>query len=498
MSPLVQIVMYGWLPFSLILFRELRGHRAVIFCFVAGALFLPEVVMNFGGLPDYSKPAAICYGVLCAAVLLDTARLVKIRFCALDIPVFLFFLLPIPSAIANHQPIMDGVNASLSSLFVWSMPYFLGRVYLTSFEAMRSAVIGIFMGGIAYVPFCLYEIRMSPYLNSVVYGFRYASLNAARFGGFRPNVFLKEGLELGMWMTAATLCGYAILRFRLCHRILGLKVGHLFGLLLLTTILCKATGALVLLAAAIVLIYAWQKTRWRLPIVLLGLFPLFYIGVRVTNTYDFSHVSAIARETLGEAGEERAGSFDFRIQNEDLLVAHALKAPILGWTAIGGRNRLYREDGGDAVITDGYWVIVLGTLGFSGLLTFYAALTFTPIMCIFRFSNRRYQAYDSGALVALSVFTIILSIDCLLNAFWTVVYPLCLGGLVTLSITKDSRLIEPPETEVALDEERIGTRRALWPPKEIALDNSASNSRIEHATPDLDTIEDESALNETR
>ena len=498
MSPLVQIVMYGWLPFSLILFREIRGHRAVIFCFVAGALFLPEVVMNFGGLPDYSKPAAICYGILFAAVFLDTERLVDIKFCWLDIPVFVFFLLPIPSALANHQPIMDGVNASLSSLYVWSMPYYLGRVYLRSFEAMRSAAIGIFMGGIAYVPFCLYEIRMSPYLNTVVYGFQYTNWNGARFGGFRPNVFLKEGLELGMWMTAATLCGYAIMRFRICKRVFGLKVEYLFIVLLGTTIGCRATGALLLLAIAMAMVYLWQKTRWRLPLLLLGLFPLVYIGLRVTNTYNFSHVAMAARETLGEEGEARAGSFEFRIKNEDLLIAHAMKAPILGWTGIGGRNRLFREDGGNAVITDGYWVIVLGTLGLSGLLTFYAALTSAPILCIFRFSSRRYRVYDSGALVALSVFTIILSIDCLLNAFWTVVYPLCLGGLVTLSNMRDSRLLESHPTEVILDEDRIGARRTLWPPKVVSPNDATSNSRIESATPDLDTIEDESSLNETR
>ncbi|MFC1758081.1 hypothetical protein ACFL2H_04845 [Planctomycetota bacterium] len=497
MSPLVQIVMYGWLPFSLVLFREIRGHRAVIFCFVTGALFLPETVMNFGGLPDYSKPAAISYGVLLAAVLLDTERLTNIRFCALDIPVFAFFLLPIPSAIANHQPVMDGVNASLSSLFAWSMPYFIGRAYLTSFEAMRSAVVGVFMGGMLYVPFCLYEIRMSPYLNTVVYGFRYASWNGARFGGFRPNVFLKEGLELGMWMTAATLCGYAILRFRLRKRVFGLKVEHLFLLLLATTILCKATGALALLIAAVAFVYIWQKTRWRLPLILLGLFPFVYIGLRVTNTYDFSHVAMVARETLGE---ERAGSFEFRIENEDMLIAHSMEAPILGWTAIDGRNRLYREDGSNAVITDGYWVIVLGSLGLSGLITFYLALTLTPILCICRFSNRRYRAYESGAIVALSVFTIILSIDCLLNAFWTVVYPLCVGGLATLYNTSDSRLfeLEPPIIDVVSEEDRSSVQRALWPPRDYPGEESTSNLRIEPTARDIDTIEDESALNETR
>ena len=112
------------------MFRELRGHRAVLFCFISGALFLPEQTIRFGGLPDYSKAAAICYGVFLAALLLDTRGLISIRFRWFDIPIVVFCLVPIPSAMANDLPVMDGVNIAFSLIFSWGMPYFLGRCFL--------------------------------------------------------------------------------------------------------------------------------------------------------------------------------------------------------------------------------------------------------------------------------------------------------------------------------------------------------------------------------
>ena len=58
------------------------------------------------------------------------------------------------------------------------------------------------------MPLCLYEIRMSPQLHYLVYGF-YPSFfgMSVRFGGYRPTVFLQHGLAVGMWMTSASLVG---------------------------------------------------------------------------------------------------------------------------------------------------------------------------------------------------------------------------------------------------------------------------------------------------
>lgn len=458
MTPLVTIALYGWLPISLIIFRELRGHRGVIACYIAGTLLLPEHTINFSGLPDYSKAAAMAYGVFAGAVLFDPKSLFRFRPRWFDLFLLCFCLVPIPSALANNLSFMDGVNVTLSLSFGWGIPYLYGRIYLRSFESLRSAAYGIFLGGVFYIPLCLYEIRMSPQLNKMIYGFQYGSWSVVRYNGYRPNVFLRDGLDLGLWMTAATLCGYCLYRFRITRRVYGIKIEYIFLCLLATTILCKATGALLLLGTGMALMYLWQKTRWRTPILLLSLTPILYLGVRTTQAYDFSHVVEVAKSVFGP---DRAQSLEFRLKNEDMLIGRALESPVLGWTGYG-RNRVRNEDGKVLTITDGYWVIVMGTFGIVGLILFYSGLLTVPILCVLRFSSRRYALSEVGAAVALSLFTIILSIDCLLNAFWTSVYPLCLGGLSTIYMTKDSKLLETFNDDQ--NEVEVASQRRLWPP----------------------------------
>ena len=68
--------------------------------------------------------------------------------------------------------------------------------------------MGIAIGGLIYVPLCLLEIRLSPVLEIWVYGID--RWEPVRYGGYRPKVFLSAGLELGMWMTNATLICYQL------------------------------------------------------------------------------------------------------------------------------------------------------------------------------------------------------------------------------------------------------------------------------------------------
>ncbi|MCA9216186.1 MAG: hypothetical protein KDB27_24125 [Planctomycetales bacterium] len=495
MTPLVQIAMYGWIPVSLIMFREWRGYRGVLFCFVAGTVFLPETIMQFGGIPDYSKFAAICYGVLLAAALLDPRALLSPRLSWYDLPIVVYCLIPIPSCLVNGLSFTDGVNYMITHALEWGLPYFIGRAFLSSFAAFRSTVFAVFLGGLACIPFCLFEARMSPILSRVVYGIR-SPWNAERLGGYRPCIFFEDGLQLGLWMTAATLCGFAVFRFKTHRRLYGMRIGYLLSMLLVTTILCRSTGALVLLIASMSLVYLWQKTRWPLPIILLALFPIVYMGLRVTSTYNFSHVGAVAKQTVGA---DRAQSFEFRTDNEDILIERALQSPLLGWGGFG-RNRVKDDLGKDIAITDGFWVILLGSHGLVGLVSFYLSLLAIPMLCVLRFSSRRYRSYDSGALIAVSVLVVIIALDGLLNAFTTIVYPLCLGGLATVLATRDAVLMKTYlESELLEEETPTVTTRKLWPQPfaDVAGGYSGNHPRIPKAT-SFDTIEDESSLNETR
>ena len=62
---------------------------------------------------------------------------------------------------------------------------------------------------------------------------------------------------------------------------------------------------------------------------------------------------------------ERAESLQFRFEQERLLLDHAWKRVWFGWGRFG-RNRVYNEEGKDISVTDGRWIITMGSFGFVG------------------------------------------------------------------------------------------------------------------------------------
>ena len=90
----------------------------------------------------------------------------------------------------------------------WGLPYFIGRIYLGNFKWMRELAIAIFIGGLVYVPLCIYEMKFSPILHMQVYGFAQNSIaQQIRLGGWRPMVFLPHGIAVGLFMSAGIAGG---------------------------------------------------------------------------------------------------------------------------------------------------------------------------------------------------------------------------------------------------------------------------------------------------
>ena len=54
---------------------------------------------------------------------------------------------------------------------IWGLPYLFGRMYFGTPEDLRYFAIGMAVGGLAYVPPCIWESRMSPQLLQQVYGY---------------------------------------------------------------------------------------------------------------------------------------------------------------------------------------------------------------------------------------------------------------------------------------------------------------------------------------
>lgn len=437
MSPTVYIAMFGWIPVVVALFASLPPRRAAISAFIFAWLFLPTVAFQVQGLPDYTKVSATCLGVLLGTVMFDSRSLLTIRPSWADAPIVVWTLSPIVTSYLNGLGIYDGLSVAFETGVMWGLPYLIGRVYLGDLAGLRALAVGIFVGGLVYAPLCLLEVRLSPQLNRWIYGYHVAGfMQTKRLGGWRPTVFMQHGLMVGMWMTAATLCGVWLWRGRM--KTLGqFPMFVLVPFLVGSTILCKSLGAFGLLFGGLCALFSSTilKTRWVM--VALASIPLVYIGVRTTGAYDIHRLVPLA----AMIDENRAESLEARFSNEDLLIEKALQRRFFGWGGYN-RSRIEREEAGDSVPIDGMWIIALGQRGMVGALSI-TLLAVVPGLLILR---RRPSAWAHPLFAgpaALATLLLISAVDNLLNAMINPVFMLAAGGLVGAFATRKGRLSLP-------------------------------------------------------
>jgi hypothetical protein len=428
----IYLALLGYLPAVVVMFALMPARKAAMIAVIVAWLLLPPYAIAIAGLPDYGKTAAAALGVVLGTMIFATDRLLSFRPRWYDLPMAGFCLCGIASALTNGQTFYDGLSDATGHILTFGLPYVLGRIYFGDPEGLRFFAVGMVVGGLAYVPACLFEVRMSPLLMQYVYGVRRWQVQSIRLGGYRPNVFFWTGLELGMWMMAASLAAWWLWRRGVLKKIGTIPFGPvLLPILLGTTILCKSTGALALLVVGMLLL--WLSVRFRTRVLLIGLMVASpaYVAVRATNLWSGRQAVEIAKAV---AGPDRAESLEFRFHCEDLLAAKALQQPMFGWGG-WGRNLVYENEGTEykkAVVTDGLWIMYLGSKGFFGLITFYLALILPAILFIWRFPPALWGDPRLAAGTLAATFLCLYMIDCLLNGFPNIIYLTLAGGLIGL------------------------------------------------------------------
>ncbi len=249
---LVHLALYAWVPLSLCMFMLLRPRQAVLVSYIGAWLFLPMASFQINILPDISKVTVSSFAVLLGVLLFDTNRLLSFRLRWFDLPMALWSICPFLSSVTNGLGAWDGGSAVVHHLVLWGIPYVIGRVYFNDWEGVRELAVAIFVGGLVYVPLCLYEIRMSPQLHKMFYGYHAHNFTTTmRFGGYRPSVFMQSGLAVGFWMSATSLIGVWLWTSGALKRLWGMPMPWLVPVLLVTTVLCKSAASLAFLAAGL-------------------------------------------------------------------------------------------------------------------------------------------------------------------------------------------------------------------------------------------------------
>jgi len=416
-------------------------QRAIVLSFVVAWLYLPVVNIPLPGIPDLTKMSATCYGILLATVIFDAGRFSSFKPSWLDLPMLLWCLCPFASSVTNGLGAYDGFASALAQTVTWGLPYFLGRIYLADLSGLRQLAIGIFVGGLSYVPLCLIESILSPQMHQWVYGYHASPdfSQAYRLGGYRPTVFMEHGLAVGAWMMAATLVGIWLWRTEVIKQIWNVPISWLVSTLLLTFVLCRSTGAYALLAIGLVLIFGSKWPRTTLPVLLLILGMCSYLYVNaITETYFSDQLVSVSSKVFPE---ERVESMEFRFNNEELLVDKARQKIVFGWGGYG-RNRVYERDWkGDVVdisVTDSLWIIAFGINGAVGLISLTASLLLPVVVFLKRYSANLWSNRKVAPAAVLAVLIALYMLDCLLNAMVNPIYVIACGGIAGFAMREST------------------------------------------------------------
>jgi len=428
MTPLAYVALLGWIPIVIFLFALIPARNAAAIAVIGGWLFLPPFTLLISSLPDYSKITAAGVGIMLGTLFFSPDRFLKFRPRWFDVPMLLWCLTGILTSIQNGLGLYDGLSNSLNQTLTWGLPYLFGRIYFGTPEDLRYFVVGMTIGGLIYVPPCIWEMRMSPMILANTYGA--LKWGGTRLGGYRPRVFFPDGLELGMWMTAASLAAWWLWRCGALKKIGAIPFGlMLLPILLVTTVLCRSTGALALLAGGMILL--WLSDRFKTRLLLAGVLltgPV-YVGVRATNLWSGQQAVDLATVLVGP---ERAESLGYRFMCETLILERALQQPVFGWGEWDRGAVYFDKERKHHVPTDGLWIIILGFKGFVGLILFYVSFVLPAVLFLWRFPARSLGDPRLAAGWLAVGFLDMYLIDCLLNSFPNIIYMTLAGGLISL------------------------------------------------------------------
>lgn len=428
-----------WLPVTLLLFTQIRPALAGALTMLGGVILLPVGVgFDFPSLPTIDR-WTVCGVSVLASCLAVAPRHLAWRSLGRNGD-FFWILLAVGSFLTTFtnrdglqygpsslpgMTLYDGISLASRILLSIGLPYFLARSLFRKLQDVTTLLAYLVAIGIAYSLLALYEIRMSPHLHYQLYGYMPPTITwlmVQRLGGYRPFVFTPHGLALATFLLTICIAAITAWKNRLRFRGYSMALPALFLVAVLG--LCKSLGTFVY-AALILPVIFFLPSRVQARIILaIVLFLFSYPALRGFDLIPTQTLVNIA----ASVNEERAQSLEVRFRNEKVLFDHASERLAFGWGS-WGRNRPYNlETGSDETVTDGYWVILLGTSGLLGYCAFFGLLL-VPVLRAVSKLRKLETRRERSVVLAISWMVVVYALDLLPNGLFNY-YPVFLSGIL--------------------------------------------------------------------
>lgn len=287
-----------------------------------------------------------------------------------------------PTTLPAQRP-YDFFAVSLSML-ITLIPLLLGRKFLADKEGHK-ILLTVFCGSaLIYSLPALYEVRMSPQLNIMIYGFfQHDFAQHMRAGGFRPVVFLDHGLLLGIFLACAVIGMATLTRLTtgLPRALYMIGIPFLMAVLFLS----KTLGALIIIVLLLPVALFLPIRLQLIAAACVAAVTLTYPLLRGAGVIPTAEIAEMAYNFDADRGR----SLGFRLQNEDEILERASERPLFGWSGYA-RWMIYDEETGRTfTVADGDWIITIAQWGWVGYIAKFGLLCIPLIL--FAIRQKRYE-----------------------------------------------------------------------------------------------------------
>ncbi|UCE58145.1 MAG: hypothetical protein JSU63_11935 [Phycisphaerales bacterium] len=376
------LALYLGMLLTFVAFARLPGAKALILAFVIGELVLPaHWAINYAQLPPVDKERAIWLGALLGTAVFHTRALASVRWHAADVLLLAVVLSSAYTSIDNGLGKWDALAMAGQVILSTGLPYMLGRVHLRNIGDLAYLAKVLFWGAVVYAPLAVWEFRMSPQFHDTVYGFfPHTWSQQARWGFYRPVVFLRHGLRVGAFFCTCVMIGMVLNRHRLLRWSVPLPPWLAVASVGVGLLVCMSFGPW--LAVPLMVIVFGAAKRWRWVPFAAGLPGVAWLtSVFLTGSTWTWMIQPL--KDIGAAG--RAETLQYRL---DAMAEHAGNIRQRPWFGYGGwgRGRVERW------ATDSEALVFLVRNGFVG-----AGVRYAWLFCILLAAQRAAWLAPVGA-----------------------------------------------------------------------------------------------------
>ncbi len=362
-----------WPLISFAFYTRFPILTATFLTIVGGYMLLPvNTVIDFPLVPPFNKESIVALTAFIGCKFIKKVNISPVPRHGLEKWLIIILLITPLITMLNNQETYNRGDIIISGLtfhdafsstinqYIGLLPFIILVQLVKTYEDQLHLFKLLVIGCLFYSILILFEIRMSPQLHTMFYGyFPHESFGQAmRYGGFRAVVFMGHGLLVSMFV--AISLGAAIILWKAKIKIYAIPTLFIIAYFMLVLVLSKTVGSflfgLILLFSLILLPIRMIKyiSIFLLTLVMLypflSIFELFPHQAILDFIYDYDAV--------------RGQSLGFRFYHEGRLLEHAQDKLFFGWGE-WGRNRLANS------VTDGYWIIQFGVSGFVGFVALF-------------------------------------------------------------------------------------------------------------------------------